>query len=346
MFNKIFINKSNLLHNVCYLQSLLENKKLCVMVKANAYGHGMQEIVSSLANEDVCYGVSNEGEAILLRQMTDKQIIVFGLVENYIEIISSNIDFAVFSLNQVKKVCKICKKENLKANMHLCLNSGMNRYGIKDENEFAKIILVLKKHNMSLAGFYTHFSSLTTDENYTERQKRMFYQFVYMLPKEWNVLTHVGGGRSIFHNIDADMYRSGIEIYGYGDDNLLPVMSVKSQIVDIVKVAEGEHVGYLCGYTAEKNMQVGAIPLGYGDGLPRKLSNKMTVKWKGKSLANVGNICMDCFMIDLGNNKVKVGDEVEIMTSATDIAPLIESTEYEVLTNFSHFRGERVILEI
>lgn len=345
MFNKIFINKTNLLHNVHYLQNLLEEKKLCVMVKANAYGHGMKEIVQCLEGEDLSYGVSNEEEAFALRELSDKQIIVFGAIENYQKVMSENIDFALFSLEEAKKVCKIAKKFDLKPKMHLCLNSGMNRYGIKDKNEFLKIISILQKYNFALEGFYTHFSSLTTDENYTERQKRFFYEFCFMLPKEWKLTTHVGGGRSIFLDIDAQMFRSGIEVYGYGDQNLLPVMSVKSQIVDITQAEEGEHIGYLCGYTASKNMRVGVVPLGYADGLPRKLSNKLIVKCKGRPLENVGNICMDCFMVDLGKNKVKVGDEVEILLSATDLAPLIESTEYEVLTNFSRFRGERIILE-
>lgn len=345
MFNKIIINKTNLLHNVHYLQNLLEEKKLCVMVKANAYGHGMKEIVQCLKQEDIAYGVSNEEEAFALRELSDKQIVVFGAIENYQKIMSENIEFAIFSLGEVKKVCEIAKKLDLKPKMHLCLNSGMNRYGVKEKGEFLKVIAVLKKYNFALSGFYTHFSSLTTDENYTERQKRIFYEFCYMLPKEWNVTTHVGGGRSIFLDIDAQMFRSGIEVYGYGNQDLLPVMSVKSQIVDITQAEEGEHIGYLCGYTAQQKMKIGLIPLGYADGLPRKLSNKMMVTCKGKTLENVGNICMDCFMVNLGKNKIKVGYEVDILNSASLFAPLVESTEYEVLTNFSRFRGERIILE-
>lgn len=345
MFNQIILNKSNLLHNLYYLENYLQGRKICVMVKANAYGHGMVEIAKCLQQEDVCYGVSNEEEALALREVTDKQIIVFGACLNYQKLMQNDIDFAVFSLQMVKKICKIAKKSKLKPKMHLCLNTGMNRYGISDKNELLKTINFLLKQNIELAGIYTHFSSLTTDENYTERQKRLFYEFCYCLPKDWHTITHVGGGKTIFEDVDAQMFRTGIEIYGYGDKNLRPVMSVKSTIVDNVSVKAGEHIGYLCGYTAQKDMRVGAIPLGYADGLPRKLSNKLSVFYKGKALSNVGNICMDCFMIDLQKTKSKVGDEVVIMQNAQTLAKILETTEYEVLTNFGHFRGERKVFE-
>lgn len=341
MFNKIFINKSNLLHNLNYIKNFLDGRKICVMVKANAYGHGMSEIAECLKDEDVSFGVSNQEEAFSLREITDKQIIIFGAVENYKRIIDSNIDFAVFSYNQIKNILNMQK--NSKPKMHLCLNTGMNRYGINDKNEFLKIIKLLKKHKIELSGIYTHFSSLTTDEKYTERQKRLFYDFCYLLPSEWKTQTHVGGGKTVFENIDAQMFRSGIEIYGYGDKNLLPVMSVTSQIVDTVKVKKDEHIGYLCGYTAQKDMTVGAIPLGYGDGLPRKLSNKLQIEFNNNILQNVGNICMDCFMVNIDKSKAKIGDNVVIMKDATQLAKLIGSTEYEVLTNFCKFRGERII---
>ena len=344
MLNQILLNKTNLLHNLHYLENYLQGKKICVMVKANAYGHGMAEVAQCLQKEKVSYGVSNQDEALALRKLTDKQIIVFGACENYHKLMQNNIDFAVFSFEMVKKICKIAKTYKLKPQMHLCLNSGMNRYGINQKNEFFKIVNFLAKQKLQLSGFYTHFSSLTTDEKYSERQKRMFYEFCYALPKEWQTITHVGGGKTVFKDIDAKMFRTGIEIYGYGDQNLRPVMSIKSQIVDTVRVKAGEHVGYLCGFTAKTDMLVGAIPLGYADGLPRNLSNKLTVFCKDKHLQNVGNICMDCFMVDLAKSKAKVGDEVLIMQNASSLASTLGTTEYEVLTNFGHFRGIRRIV--
>ncbi len=346
MFNKIFINKKNLLHNLHYVEKFIKDKKICVMVKANAYGHGMKEIALCLKDENVSFGVSNENEAFELRNYTDKEIIVFGAVEDYEKIAQMNIEFAVFSFQQVKKLCKLSKFENSNFKIHLCINTGMNRYGIKTHSDFLKIIKILNKYGKQLKGLYTHFSSLTTDKEYTQKQKEKFYSFCSLLPTDWDTITHVGGGKAVFNDIEAQMFRSGIEIYGYGDENLLPVMAIESEIVDVVKVFKGEHVGYLCSFTADKDMKVGAIPLGYGDGLPRKFSNKLVVSdYKNNRIKNVGNICMDCFMVDISNSKIKIGDKILIMDNANKFTEILETTEYEVLTNFTKFRGERIIID-
>ena len=342
MFSKIFLSKSNLLYNLQKIQEI-SNHKTCVMIKANAYGHGMQEIISMLNDKVDYFGVSNQSEALFARKYTKKDAIVFGACEDYRICMQNDISFALFSLYDAKRIIKIASKNNLKPKMHLCLNTGMNRYGVKNEKEFDKIISFLKRKGIKLIGLYTHFSSLTTDRNYTDKQKEKFYYFVKKLPKEWNTIVHVGGGRSIFENLDADMFRVGLEVYGYGNEFVKPVLRVESEVVDIQKVEANEHIGYLCGFTAKNNMTIATIPLGYGDGLPRKLSNKLQVKINGKTVTNVGNICMDAFMVDVSNINCKVGDKVEIMDNASTLAPLIESTEYEVLTNLSKFRGERII---
>ena len=344
MFSKIILNQTYLQNNINCIKKIVNNKQICVMVKAEAYGHGAKEVVNIL-NKDIDYfGVSNQTEAEEIRPETDKHIIVFGACDNYLECMKQDISFALFSFNDAKNIIKLAKKNSLYPRFHLCINSGMNRYGVKKIKDYVKILNLLLKNNIELEGIYTHFSSLTTDESYTERQKKIFYEFISLLPKNWKTIKHIGGGRSIFTDIDTDMYRVGLECYGYGNEFVKPVMSIKSRIVDIQKVNHGEHVGYLCGFTASKDMLVATIPLGYGDGLPRKLSNKLVIKINGKDAKSTGNICMDAFMVDITNINCKIGDEVSIMEDASSIAPLIESTEYEVLTNFNKFRGEREII--
>ena len=136
----------------------------------------------------------------------------------------------------------------------------------------------------------------------------------------------------------------GIELYGYEVNGVSPILSVESEIVSLQDVKKGEHVGYLCGYTADKDITVATIPLGYADGLPRKLSNKFEVNINGKKARSIGNICMDAFMVDIDNIKCKIGDKVTIMNNANYIATILGTTEYEVLTNFNKFRGERIIV--
>lgn len=342
MFSNIFLNRTNLLHNVSVLEDIAGGPIL-VMVKANGYGHGAKEIVKMLDGRIKYFGVSNQSEAEQLRQISDSNIVVFGACEDYEVCIKKKISFALFSSNHLKQIIKLYKKLNIKPQMHLCINTGMNRYGVKDIEEYTKIINLLKKNKLSLEGIYTHFSSLTSDKDYTAYQHEKFMQFVQLLPDE-NTLIHIGGGLSIFTDFKADLHRVGLEVYGYGNEFVKPVLSIESQIVDIQQVKKGEHVGYLCSYTAEQDMTVATIPLGYADGLPRKLSNKLIVSIKGKKAKNIGNICMDAFMVDISHINCKIGDRVVIMKNASDFAPLIESTEYEVLTNLSKFRGERKII--
>lgn len=343
MFSKIYISRENLLHNLQMVKQT-SGHDICVMVKANAYGHGLKEIVSILTEKIDYFGVSNQTEALLARQYTDKDIIIFGKCEDYITCMQENISFALFSYSDAVRIVKLAKENSLTPKFHLCLNTGMNRYGIRKIAELKKIIKLLKYNGMSLAGIYTHFSSLTTDKDYTLRQKNKFYKFIKYLPNSWHTLKHVGGGNSIFEDITCDMNRVGLEVYGYGNSQVLPVMRVESEIVDIVKVEKNEHIGYLCGFTATSDMTIATIPLGYGDGLPRKLSNKLQIEINGKQVKNVGNICMDAFMADVSKLDCKIGDRVTILSNASTLAPLIESTEYEVLTNFSKFRGERIII--
>lgn len=343
MFSKIFLNKNNLLNNIDKIEEI-SGKKTCVMIKANAYGHGMKEILTILNDRVDFFGVSNQSEGLSARKYTSKDIIVFGACEDYKICMLNDVSFALFSLNDAKKIIKIAQKYKLKPKMHLCINTGMNRYGIKSKKDFAKIIAFLTKKGYELAGVYTHFSSLTTDREYTERQKKLFFDYLSLLPSSWKTIKHVGGGRSIFEGLDVDMFRVGLEAYGYGNDFVKPVLSVESELVDIQKVSAGEHVGYLCGYTAKEDMTIATIPLGYGDGFPRKMSNKLIVKINGKQSQSTGNICMDAFMVDVTNITCKIGDRVVIMENASLLAPLIDSTEYEVLTNLSKFRGERIIV--
>lgn len=342
MFSNIFLNRDNLLHNIRVLSSVA-NAKICVMVKANGYGHGAREIVEMLGDEVDCFGTSNQSEALNLREITRKDIIVFGKCEDYNLCIENDISFAVFSLEHVKNILKNAKSNTKLPKMELCINSGMNRYGIRDIKEYKKLISLLEKKDLQLEGLYTHMSSLTTDEEYTKRQYNIFREYAALLPKSWKTVKHLGGGRSVFENMEADMYRVGLEAYGYGNEMLKPVLSVESEIVSIQHVKKGEHVGYLCGFTAPHDMKVATIPLGYGDGLPRKLSNNFVVNIKGQKAKSVGNICMDAFMVDVSKINCKIGDNVLIFDNATYLAPLIDSTEYEVLTNLSKFRGNRII---
>ena len=344
MLSKIILNNKNLQNNLNFVKNQSHNAKICAMVKANAYGHGLKEIVSMLSGKVEAFGVVNIDEAMKVREIDlTTPVIIFGECEDIHNAILNDISLSIISVDYLKKVIKSWKKLGKKPKLHLNVNSGMNRFGIKTLDEFNKVIKILQTNKLNLEGIFTHFSSLTTDDDYTKRQREVFEKFINHLPKTFKPLVHVGGGNSLFKVEGFDMYRVGMFLYGYGNQNLKPVLSVKSKIIAKQNVKKGEHVGYMSSFTADKDMQVAVVPLGYDDGVKRGLSNNFYVKIKGELCKNVGKICMDCFMVDVTNVKAKVGDEVEVLANASEWTETLNTTEYEILTNFNGFRGERVI---
>ena len=160
MLSKKIINSKNLIDNITYIKQQAFDKKVCVMVKADAYGHGMKEITELLKDEVEFFGVSNQEEALELRKYNcTSRVIVFGACEDYKICMQQDIDFALFSYPQLKEVINIAKKNHLIPKLHLNINTGMNRFGIQTKKEMNKIISLLQKNDMMLEGIYTHFSS-------------------------------------------------------------------------------------------------------------------------------------------------------------------------------------------
>ncbi len=333
-----------MLNNLKVLKEHCNNAQICAMVKANAYGHGIEEVVSILKGRVGAFGVVNIDEAIRVRKI-DKitPVIIFSECEKIETALKNNISLSIISLKSLKNIVKISKKCKIKPKLHLNINTGMNRFGINTQEDFQKIMVILRKNNLKLDGLFTHFSSLTTDENYTIRQREIFQRFINLLPQDFAPIIHVGGGNSLFKEQGFEMYRVGMFLYGYGYSELKPVMSVKSTIIALQEVKKGEHVGYMASFTASQDMRVAVVPLGYDDGVKRGLSNKFSVKINNKVCPNVGKICMDCFMVDVSNVKVKVGDMVEVLWNASEWTEFLNTTEYEILTNFNGFRAERIL---
>ena len=152
------------------------------------------------------------------------------------------------------------------------------------------------------------------------------------------------GGSGIFdYDFNFDILRLGIGLYGYGNKNLKPVMSIKSYVCKIFYAKKGEFVGYGKKYRVAKDGFFAVVPVGYGDGLRRNLSGKFCVKIGGKIFRAVGNICMDAFFVKI-DETVRVGDEVEIMENAQNFAKKCGTISYEILTGFSNFRGKTIVL--
>lgn len=341
---EIIVSKKQLIKNIEEIKKIAKGKKFCAMVKANAYGHGLENVAEILRNSVDFFGVANINEALAVRKICpNSKILIVGKTRFFKQCVLNNISFVIESLSQFEKLLFEAKNwdNNPCINIHIKINSGMNRLGISNVKEFKKIYEECEKNNINVEGILTHFSTADCDEIYFEKQKVNFKKFLREIPKRQQPIVHVGGSAAVMGNLDFDfdMVRIGIGLYGYlKGTNVKPVLQVKSHLIKIFDVQAGERVGYSNGFIAKENMKIGIVPLGYGDGVSRNLSNKAEIEINKTKCKIVGYICMDMFFVDVSKVKAKEGDEVIVFKDAKKWAQILGTTSYEVLTHFSLMR--------
>ena len=346
---KIFISKKNLLFNIESVKKQLKNKKICFMVKANAYGHGIEEIVKLSQDYVDWYGVSNVNEAMRIRVVSKfAKILIVGKTNSFSKCAKNRFSFFIESKEHFYNLLEYlnknpCDKKFIK--IHLKVNCGMNRLGISEVNEFIEIYNLSLKHKIFIEGVATHFSTPDCNKKIYIKQQRKFKEFLQKIPFNENPIISIGGSGIINQEIlgnkfNFNMIRTGLILYGYGSKalKLKPVLSVNSHLIKIFTLKKGEFLGYGNGYMASSDIKIGVVPLGYGDGVSRNLSNNFSVIINKKKAQSVGFICMDMFFVDLTNIKAKVGDKVIVFNNAKKWAKLLGTIPYEVLTNFRLIR--------
>ncbi|MDI6860807.1 MAG: alanine racemase [Caldisericia bacterium] len=355
------INLDALKKNYLFLRSVVKDKKLISVVKADAYGHGAPEIASELESLGSDYfAVATLEEGIELRiKGISKPILIFGYIfpKQVDYIINFSLTPTVYSIDFVKELDKICEITREKVNIHIKIDTGMGRVGILWNEAVDFIKEVFKYKNINVEGLYAHFSSADEkDKTFSRIQFERFMKVVDELEKEKIKipLKHHGNSATV---IDLPEYildgvRCGISLYGLKPSQevknvkLYPVMSLHSKIIFLKKVPPNTPISYGRTFITKKESIIGTLPFGYADGYPRILSNKGVVLYKGKRVKVVGRVTMDQVMIDLSRFKdVKVGDDVIIMgkdgkeeISADDIAKKCNTINYEIVTRI----GKRV----
>ena len=313
-----------------YNLSCYSSKKICLMVKANAYGHGVEEIVLNSENFVEAFGVVNINEALFVRSLTKKRVIIYAPIEDYKTCREFNLEFIIENEEDLRQAIK----NNCSHLLHLAINTGMNRFGTKSEIVLKSINNILEANNIELKSIYTHFSD-TADKNKTKKQYKNFCTLRNFIKQ--NAPICFGGSGIYGYNFNYDMLRLGIGAYGYLP-NKLKVMTISSHIIKKFYAKKGEYIGYGKKYQVQKNGFFGVVQIGYGDGLTRTLSQKFAVSINGKKYKSVGNICMDAFFVKIDEG-VNVGDEVIVLRDASYLAKKAKTITYEILTNFSNLRG-------
>ena len=340
-FSTRFIYANNLIHNYKLLCEKSNHKIICV-VKANAYGHGAKNIVKILSPYCDFFATENLEEALSLRKIYPKiKLLVLGYCIDFEKAIKNDICITCDNISQIKQIAQL----NKKAKIHLKINTGMNRLGIKSLRQFVKILKFIKKNQfITLDGVFTHCFD-TQNKQITNIQIEIFKKYLKILNKfHFNCVTiHIGGSKMVDYDVDfANYIRCGIALYGYDENGVKKVQKIRSKILKVTCVKKGEFVGY--GETKLKtSKKIAIIPLGYGDGLPRNFENLYVMFGKQK-LNVIGKICMDMFMVDVTHKKIGANDDVDVFFDATLWCKGTCDTEYDILTRLNNCRANNVIV--
>ena len=338
MFNNIIIHKDNLINNIKQVRNENPNSKICAMVKANAYGVGDSVVVQVFEKYVDFWGVACFFEAQKIKKLTKRPILIVGALEK--ENIDERFSYTCSDLEDVLFLTSL----NLQIKIHLKINTGMNRFGFSNLKDFKKALNVIKKSKLKLEGLFTHFA--TSDELVNEQMKK-FNKFVDVcFSLGLNPIVHADNSfvnEKFNHNLD--MVRIGFSLYNRSDGWFLPAVEIKTKIVQIQNVKKGELVGYDYRFVAKRDLIVAVVPIGYADGFDMKfLGIELNI---GGSFCKVLNICMDCFMLDITNTKLKKGDEIYLLNKFNSLnfyAEYAETNAYEIMTKFSHMRASRVLI--
>lgn len=345
-------------HNLKVVREKAPGRKIIAMVKANAYGHGLVRTAEHLALQGVDYlGTAFVEEALALRQAgITTPIITSGPFSKFQVglFIENKIDFTIASIDALNLIDEAAAFYGKIVNVHLKVDTGMMRIGIRFSNAHKLFEAAHKAKNCKVVSIYSHFTSADNEDlDYTRLQLERFLEVAsfydnYGITKP---LLQIANSAAICRMMDShlDMVRPGIMLYGYHPSpqsaaaaELKPALSFRAKVMYFKVILQGSSVGYGRTWTAPKNCRAVTLPVGYGDGYQRGLSNKSEVLIRGKRYPTIGTICMDQTVVCLGDGEAYNGEEVVLLGSqgtetitADDLADILGTINYEVLTSIS-----------
>ncbi|TKJ37580.1 alanine racemase [candidate division LCP-89 bacterium B3_LCP] len=341
--------------NYQFLHKLAGERPIMAVVKANAYGHGLEETARVLVKEGVAYfGVGFLEEGIALRRAGIRTpILVLGGAVGYQAalFLEYDLDLTISSIALARQVAQEVRNKGHSANVHLKIDTGMNRIGVSWQNAMPFIKEALSLEELNVVGIYSHLAtSDESDTSYTKEQLQHFRKVLVELEELQRPIPriHIANSGGLFFHEESlfNLVRLGISLYGCQPsdeldppEGLTPVMSLVSEVVFVKRVPEGTPVSYGCTWKAPRETTIATVPIGYGDGYPRALSNKGQVLIRGERMPVVGTVCMDQLMVDCGETRVEVGDPVALIgaqgedrISAEEVASWLDTISYEVTT--------------
>lgn len=376
MFNTsvIELSRDALVTNIKFIRSLLGPETiLSSVVKGNAYGHGIEQYVPLAYDCGIRhFSVHSADEAIRVYESVDTAgvtVLIMGFVtgESMEWAINHQVEFFVFDFERLHEAIALARQTDLKARIHIELETGMNRTGFLPD-ELPELIRELKIHEaqLDLAGLCTHFAGAESVSNWLriQEQKRCYEQGMAdfkaagLRPRQYHACCSAAMVR--YPEMHFDMVRIGIMQYGFWpsreifieqfkasrtrEDPLQRVITWKSQIMSIKEVALGEYIGYGTTYLAQKDMRIAIIPVGYSHGFSRSLSNQGRAIVNGVRVTVVGLVNMNNMMIDIsdvpdavvGGEVYLIGKQEDTEITVTAFGELSDQLNYELLTRLPY----------
>lgn len=347
------INLKQVSENINKIKEYIKGKaEIAPVLKADAYGEGakyFKEILEDNNIKTICVALTDEAITLRKAGFTQKFLILNELQESDIEdIIKYNLTPRISVYEIAEKLNDLAKKANKMVEMHIEIDTGMGRSGIKPSEVEEYINKIQQLKNLKIEGIFTHFASAESNQEYTNWQIKIFNETVCRLEEKGIKFKYIHSSASsgILYCLDkakGNLIRPGITIYGYMPSKdtpnkigVKPTAVLKSKVVFIKTVDKGRAISYGGTYITQRETKIATIPIGYADGIRRSLSNKGRVYINGKYAPIVGRVCMDNFMVDVTNiSNIKIGDEVTIWDNENitleEIADLCETINYEIL---------------
>jgi alanine racemase len=354
--NNIEISRTALIHNLNLFKDS-SNHQIIPVLKANAYGHGIQHVAKALENQEVPYiAVDGYFEAVRIREVSKQPVLIMGAIsqENYKNIKYDRFAFVVDSSESIIALGKTGKR----IKVHLEINTGMNRYGCSPEKAVELARLISNYKNLELEGIMSHLAdSDSVNAKSVEPAAQQFDACVKAIletvanPKLIHISQSAGSLKA--ESKYANTIRLGISLYGINPfsprhslhgklSDLQPVLKLTSKITKIIELKKGDKVSYNYTFTAPKDMRIGVLPLGYHEGVNRALSNMGFVKIGDHFCPIVGRVCMNHTMISLDGIEANMGERVTVYSnepgdrnSIDSVAKRYDLFNYSLLTSLS-----------
>lgn len=347
------INLDAIEKNILTLKSFVKkDAKILAVVKADGYGHGSSMITPTLLASGVDYlGVASIDEGMELRENKfNCPILVLGAapVWAFDYAAQNNISLSVFLDNHIQAAELTLKKTGLKTKAHIKLDTGMNRIGVEPDYAVEFIQKVKNSNAIDLQGIFTHFAC-AENEFETEKQLSVWNDILSKVDTKGLLLHCFNTAATIskYKNVNYNMVRVGIAIHGLLPDlpdfcankpELIPAMSLRGRIINIHNAKKGSGISYSHTFVADKDITVATIPVGYADGVDRRLSNKIFGILNGQKVKQIGNITMDQMMFDIsgidateGDIITLIGNDADQFISINEWANILGTINYELV---------------